>query len=96
MNITDISLKALIPLLTENRQLTPAATEVMTDLVKNSSAPRTTIASFLNTTFDLHLLGRNVSNRTYDYTKASGSWTAKFCACFTRAQTGKIPGSGKK
>ncbi|KAK9367339.1 hypothetical protein V1509DRAFT_554066, partial [Lipomyces kononenkoae] len=62
----------------ENRQPTPAATEVMNDLARNSSAPRTTIATFLNTTFDLHLLGRDVSNHTYDYTKNNGSSTAKF------------------
>ncbi|KAJ8103713.1 hypothetical protein POJ06DRAFT_293534 [Lipomyces tetrasporus] len=55
----------------ENRPLTPAAKEVMVDLARNTSASRTTIAGFLNKRKD-------VSNRTYDYTKTDESSTAKF------------------
>jgi hypothetical protein len=62
----------------ENRQVTPAAKEVMIDMARNTSTSRTTIAAFLNQTFNLHLLGRDVSNRTYDYTKTNESSTAKF------------------
>ncbi|KAJ8102679.1 hypothetical protein POJ06DRAFT_245338 [Lipomyces tetrasporus] len=62
----------------ENRPLTPAAKEVMVDLARNTSASRTTIAGSLNQTFDLHLVGKDVSNRTYDYTKTDESSTAKF------------------
>ncbi|KAJ8097763.1 hypothetical protein POJ06DRAFT_283143 [Lipomyces tetrasporus] len=37
-----------------------------------------TITSVLNTTYGLSLLGREVYNRTYDYTQGKGISTAKF------------------
>ncbi|KAK9319778.1 hypothetical protein V1517DRAFT_265634, partial [Lipomyces orientalis] len=61
----------------ENRRLTPAARETMLDLVERSSASYNTIASVLNATHGLSLLGRDVYNRSYDYTQNTVSSTAK-------------------
>ncbi|ODQ76827.1 hypothetical protein LIPSTDRAFT_67824 [Lipomyces starkeyi NRRL Y-11557] len=50
----------------------------MIDLVQHSSAPTSTIASIINTSYGLSLLGRDVCNRTYNYTQSSSTSTAKF------------------
>ncbi|KAJ8102033.1 hypothetical protein POJ06DRAFT_280652 [Lipomyces tetrasporus] len=53
----------------ENRPLTAAPRETMLDLVQHSTASFNAIASVLNTTHGLSLLGRDVYNRSYDYTQ---------------------------
>ncbi|KAK9481710.1 hypothetical protein V1527DRAFT_502452, partial [Lipomyces starkeyi] len=50
----------------ENRPVTAEARATMFDLVQHSSASFSTIASVLNSTYGLSLLGRDVYNRTYD------------------------------
>jgi hypothetical protein len=62
----------------ENRPVSAGARETMLDLVRHSSASMRTIASMLNNTYGLSLLPRDVYNRTYDYTQAKGSSTARF------------------
>ncbi|KAK9236669.1 hypothetical protein V1525DRAFT_362288, partial [Lipomyces kononenkoae] len=62
----------------ENRSTTAEARQTMVDLVQHSSAPVSSIASMLNTTYGLSLLGRDVYNRTYQYTQRTGNSTAKF------------------
>ncbi|ODQ74805.1 hypothetical protein LIPSTDRAFT_68916 [Lipomyces starkeyi NRRL Y-11557] len=57
----------------ENRSLTPEARETMLDLVRHSNASYTSIASVINTTYGLSLLGRDVYNRSYDYTQKHGT-----------------------
>ncbi|KAK9333649.1 hypothetical protein V1520DRAFT_331333, partial [Lipomyces starkeyi] len=44
----------------ENRPMTAESRETMLDLVRHSSASLSTIASVLNTTYGLSLLGRDV------------------------------------
>ncbi|KAK9241911.1 hypothetical protein V1506DRAFT_569288 [Lipomyces tetrasporus] len=61
----------------KNRPLTAAPRETTLDLVQHSTASFNTIASVLNTTHGLSLLGRDVYNRSYDYTQ-KGTSTAKF------------------
>ncbi|KAK9338834.1 hypothetical protein V1521DRAFT_381928, partial [Lipomyces starkeyi] len=72
-------LKGLNPLAyPENRSMTAEARHSMVDLVQHSSASVSTIASMLNTTYGLSLLGRDVYNRTYQHTQRTGNSTAKF------------------
>ncbi|KAK9319290.1 hypothetical protein V1517DRAFT_52672 [Lipomyces orientalis] len=61
----------------ENRRLTPPARETMLDLVGHFSAPYNTIASVLNATHGVSLLGRDVYNRLYDYSQDTVPSTAK-------------------
>ncbi|KAK9366135.1 hypothetical protein V1509DRAFT_308075 [Lipomyces kononenkoae] len=61
----------------ENRPLTSVAREAMLNLVRHSNASFSTIASMLNTTHGLSLLGRDVYNRSYDYSQNPGTSTAK-------------------
>ncbi|KAJ8101019.1 hypothetical protein POJ06DRAFT_289544 [Lipomyces tetrasporus] len=49
----------------------------MLDLVRHSTASFDAIASVVNTTHGLCLLGRYVYNRSYDYTQKKGTPTAK-------------------
>ncbi|KAK9369440.1 hypothetical protein V1509DRAFT_562284, partial [Lipomyces kononenkoae] len=67
----------------ENRSTTAEARQTMVDLVQHSSAPVSSIASMLNTTYGLSLLGRDVYNRTYQYTQRTSNSTAKICGDFT-------------
>ncbi|KAK9369640.1 hypothetical protein V1509DRAFT_652015 [Lipomyces kononenkoae] len=62
----------------EKRSTTAEARQTMVDLVQHSSAPVSSIATTLNTTYGLSLLGRDVYNRTYQYTQRTGNSTAKF------------------
>ncbi|KAK9242634.1 hypothetical protein V1506DRAFT_555943 [Lipomyces tetrasporus] len=62
----------------ENRPMAGEASHTMRDLVRHSSASLTTIASVINTTYGLSLLGRDVYNRTYDYAQCKGTSTARF------------------
>jgi hypothetical protein len=50
----------------------------MFDLVQHSSASFSTIASVLNSTYGLSLLGRDVYNRTYDNFRENKSPSARF------------------
>ncbi|KAK9318843.1 hypothetical protein V1517DRAFT_267276, partial [Lipomyces orientalis] len=62
----------------EYRPLDAATREAMLDAVRHSTASFNTIAAVLNTTHGLSLLGRNVYNRSDDYTQKKGTSTAKF------------------
>ncbi|KAK9318781.1 hypothetical protein V1517DRAFT_355535 [Lipomyces orientalis] len=78
----------------ENRSTTAEARQTMVDLVQHSSASVSSIASMLNTTYGLSLLGRDVYNRTYQYTQRTGnpygvfpnSWCARLIKALRSSQ----------
>ncbi|KAK9483925.1 hypothetical protein V1527DRAFT_471647 [Lipomyces starkeyi] len=71
--------------------MTAEAWQSMIDLVQHSSASVGTIASMLNTTYGLSWLGRDVYNRTYQYTQKTGNSTANLWRPCERKVSYNVP-----